>query len=64
MNIILAQQVHSNENVVHVTEYKGPLFGVALSLLDEGCWVVSPVAAGVKVMGGVVAVVEGEAVAL
>lgn len=64
MKVVLAQQVHGNEDKVHVSKHQGPFLRIALPALDERDWVVSPMAAGVQVVRCVVAVVEGEAITL
>lgn len=64
MKIVLANQIHGDEDVVNVTEDECPFLGVLVYLLDERDRVVSPVTARVQVMGSVIAIVEREAVAL
>lgn len=64
MKVVLAQQVHGDENVVDVSEYQGSFLGVTIPTRKECHGVVSPVAARVQVVRCVVSVIEGVAVAL
>lgn len=64
MKIVLAQQIDGNEDIVDIAEDERALLCVPGLLLHERRGVVSPVAAGIQVVRGVVTVVEGEAVAL
>lgn len=64
MNIVLAQQVHRNEDVINVPEHKSALLSIAIFLLDECCRMISPVTTGVKMMRSVVPIVERKAVTL
>lgn len=47
VQVVLAHQVHGDEDVVDVSEDEGFFLGVAVFLLDEGLGVVAPVPAGV-----------------
>lgn len=56
--------MHRDEDIVDIPEHQGFFIGVAVLLLHKCRRVVSPVPAWIQVMRGVVAVIEGEAVAL
>ena len=62
--VVLAQQAEGQHVEVDVAEDEGAAAGVEVLVLDEVRGLVAPVAARVEVVGCVVAVVEGEAVAL
>lgn len=62
MVIILPHQPIRNLQVIDVMEDEGAAVGVDFLVLEEVQRVVAPVAAGVQVMGGVVAVIEAVAV--
>jgi hypothetical protein len=47
MKVVLAQQIHSDEDIIDVPEDQRPLLGVPLPTFDECFGVVSPVAARV-----------------
>lgn len=64
MQIVLAEQVHGDEDVIHIAEDQRFLLGIAILLLEECLGVVAPVATGVQVVGSMVSIVKGEAVAL
>lgn len=56
--------MYGDEDVIDVAEDQCFLLGIAILLLDECLGVVAPVATGVQVVGSVVSIIEGEAVAL
>lgn len=64
MHVILLQQLDGDEYIVNVAKYQGPFFRVAFLLLGKGHGVASPVPMGIQVMRSMVAIVEGETVAL
>lgn len=64
MQVVLRQQAKRNLEVVDILKDQGSFLGVACFGFQEGVWVVSPVAEWVKVVRGVVAVVEAETVGL
>lgn len=64
MNIVFAQQIHRNENIIHIPEHQSPFLGIAILLLDECRRMVSPVTTGVKVVRSVVPIVERKAITL
>lgn len=64
MFVVLAEQVHGNEDIVHVAEHQGIFLGIAVLLFKEGDRVVSPMAARVEVVGRVVSIIERESVTL
>lgn len=64
VDIVLAQQVHGDENVVDVSEDQCPFLGISFPALDKCHRVISPVATRVQVVRCVVSVIEGVPVAL
>lgn len=64
MHVVLAQQTESEHVVVDVVEYQSTTIAICLFRLEEVQRLVTPVATWVEMMGGVVAVVEAEAIAL
>ena len=64
MQIILAKQMDRDEDIIDVSEHQSLLFGIAIFLFDKGHWVISPVAARVQMVRGVITIVERKAVTL
>lgn len=64
VHVVLAQQTESEHVVVDVVEYQSTTIAICLFRLEEVQRLVTPVATWVEMMGGVVAVVEAEAIAL
>jgi len=64
MHVILLQQLDGDEYVVNVAEYQGPFFRVAIFLFGKGYGVASPVPMGIQVVRSMVAIIEGETIAL
>ena len=62
--VVFAEEPHCDHHIVDVVEDEGVLRGVVVPGLEEGDGVVAPVAEGVEVVRGVVAVVEAVAVGL
>lgn len=62
--IVLPKQVHSDEDIIDISEDQGILPGIAILLLEESDRMISPMATGVEVVRGVVAIVERESVTL
>lgn len=62
--VVFHEQADGHHDKVNVVEDEGCLGGVVLAGLQEGDGVVAPVAEGVEVVRGVVAVVEAVAVGL
>lgn len=62
--IVFAQQVHSNEDVVDVSEDQSPFLCIAVFALDKCYRVISPVATRVQVVRSVVPIVKGVSIAL
>lgn len=64
MQIVLAQQVDRDENIVNVAEDQGAFLCITRLLLHKRSRVVPPVAAGVQVVRRVVSIIEGKSVTL
>jgi len=64
VDIVLAQQVHGDENIVDVSEDQCPFLGILIPPLEECHWVISPVATRVQMVRRVVSIIEGVTVAL
>ena len=64
MFVVFGKQAESNHEVVDIIEHEGVLRGISGFLRKEGDRVITPVAHGVQVVRGVVAIVEAVAVAL
>jgi hypothetical protein len=62
--VVLPKQIHSNENVIDVSEDQSIFLGIDILLLEERDRVISPVATRVQVVRSVVAVIERESVTL
>lgn len=58
MHVVFSEQGHRYCNVVNVLKDQSATFSVLLFSSDEVEGMIAPVAAGIEVMGGVVAVVE------
>lgn len=64
MDIIFPQQVHGKHDIVDIAKNKSMLFSVAILLFQEGDGMIAPVSSRIEMVGGMVAVVIAEAVAL
>lgn len=64
MRIVLPDQAVGDHEIVDIAEYQRMLARVAVLLLEKRDRVLAPVTAGIEVVGGVVAVIEAEAVTL
>ena len=64
MHVVLGQELVRDHDVINVAKDESVFIGVTVFLLQERDGVVAPVAAGVEVVGGVVAVIEAETVTL
>lgn len=64
MIVIFPEQIDGQEHVIDVVEYQSMLIGILL-LLREKCYrVLTPMAEGVEMVRGVVAIIVAVAVAL
>ena len=64
IHVVLLQELDRHHEPVDVVEDKGSPASICFFRLEKVNWVVSPMPAWVEVVGGVVAVVEADAVAL
>ena len=64
MFIVFAHQPVRNFEVVNVSKDEGAAVNVGVLALDEGEGLVAPVTEGIQMVGGVVPVIEAEAVGL
>lgn len=62
--VVLPKQVHSNENVIDISEDQSIFLSIEVLLLKESDRVISPVTTRVQVVRSVVAVIERESVTL
>jgi hypothetical protein len=64
MHVIFLQQLDRNHDVINVVKNKCMLIRVPVLLLDEGNWVLSPMSAGIEVVGGMVSIIVTKAITL
>lgn len=62
--VVFLQQLHCHHDVVNVAKDQRTFPGVSVLLLNESDWMLSPMAAGVEMMRGVVSVIVTISIAL